>query len=164
MRYDFSAPEDIDRYLALQNRLRETQDRGVSAILLNDRGEVLLQQRDDNPALRYPAHWALFGGTIEEGELAVEAVAREVKEEIDFEMRNFGLFREFVQNNKHEFAYAGELTASLDELTLSEGQGMKLFAPAELPDLLIRPDDKQTLEEYFGVEPQKGTRNTGAVK
>jgi hypothetical protein len=66
-------------------------------------------------------------------------------------MRNFGLFREFVQNNKHEFAYVGELTASLDELTLSEGQGMKLFAPAELPDLLIRPDDKQTLEEYFGV-------------
>jgi NDP-sugar pyrophosphorylase family protein len=151
MRYDFSEPADIDQYLALQNKLRDTQGRGVSAILINERGQVLLQQRDDNPAIRYPAHWALFGGTIEEGELAVDAVAREVKEEIDFEMRNFGLFREFVQNNKHEFAYVGELTASLDELTLSEGQGMKLFAPAELPDLLIRPDDKQTLEEYFGV-------------
>jgi NDP-sugar pyrophosphorylase family protein len=151
MRYDFSEPADIDQYLALQNKLRDTQGRGVSAILINERGQVLLQQRDDNPAIRYPAHWALFGGTIEEGELAVDAVAREVKEEIDFEMRNFGLFREFVQNNKHESAYVGELTASLDELTLSEGQGMKLFAPAELPDLLIRPDDKQTLEEYFGV-------------
>jgi NDP-sugar pyrophosphorylase family protein len=151
MRYDFSEPADIDQYLALQNKLRDTQGRGVSAILINERGQVLLQQRDDNPAIRYPAHWALFGGTIEEGELAVDAVAREVKEEIDFEMRNFGLFREFVQNNKHEFAYVGELTASLDELTLSEGQGMKLFAPAELPELLIRPDDKQTLEEYFGV-------------
>ena len=151
MRYDFSEPADIDQYLALKNRLRETHGRGVSAILINDRGQVLLQQRDDNPAIRYPAHWALFGGTIEEGESAAEAVAREVHEEINFEMRNFGLFREFVQNNKREFAYVGELTASLDELTLSEGQGMELFHPAQLPQLLIRPDDKQTLEEYFGV-------------
>ena len=151
MRYDFSEPADIDQYLALKNKLRETEGRGVSAILINDRGQVLLQQRDDNPAIRYPGHWALFGGTIEEGESAAEAVAREVQEEIDFEMRNFGLFREFVQNNKREFAFVGELTASLDELTLSEGQGMDLFHPAQLPDLLIRPDDKQTLEEYFGV-------------
>jgi len=57
-----------------------------------------------------------------------------------------------VQNNKHEFAFVGELTASLDELTLTEGQGMRLFHPAQLQQLLIRPDDKQTLEEYFGVE------------
>ena len=151
MRYDFSEPADVEQYVALKNKLRQTEARGVSAILINDRGQVLLQQRDDNPAIRYPGHWALFGGTVEAGESAAEAVAREVQEEIDFAMRNFGLFREFVQNNKHEFAYVGELTASPDALTLSEGQGMELFHPAELPDLLIRPDDKQTLEEYFGV-------------
>ena len=150
-RYDFSEPEDVDRYLELKHKLTATQGRGVSAILINDHGEVLLQQRDDNPAIRYPGHWSLFGGTVEDGESPEAAAAREVLEEIDFEMRNFGLFREFVQNNKHEFAYVGELTATLSELTLSEGQGMKLFHPAQLPELLIRPDDKQTLEEYFGV-------------
>jgi len=151
MRYDFSEPADIGRYVELISRLRETRGSGVSAILMNDRGHVLLQQRDNNPEIRYPGHWSLFGGTIEDGESAAEAVAREVREEIDFEMQNFGLFREFVQNNKHEFAFVGELTASLDELTLSEGQGMKLFHPAQLPELLIRPDDRQTLEQYFGV-------------
>ena len=66
-------------------------------------------------------------------------------------MRNFGLFREFVQNNKREFVFAGELTTRLDELTLSEGQGMKLFHPSELKQLQIRPDDKDTLEQYFGA-------------
>ena len=66
-------------------------------------------------------------------------------------MRNFGLFREFVQNNKREFAFVGELSAELHELTLTEGQGMNVFYPSQLRELLIRPDDKETLTEYFGV-------------
>jgi len=151
MRYDFSSPEDIEQYVDLKRRLNKTTGQGVSAILINPRGQVLLQQRDDNPAIRYPGHWSLFGGTIENGESAETAVAREVKEEIDFDLRNFGLFREFVQNNKQEFAFAGELTAGLDELTLSEGQGMNFFYPSQLKDLQIRPDDKETLEQYFGA-------------
>src|ERR1041384_2239294 len=151
MRYDFSAPPDVRKYLELQKRLSNTSGEGVSAILINSRGQVLLQQRDDNPAIRYPSHWSLFGGTIEEGESATTAVAREVQEEIDFEMKNFGLFRAFGQNNKREFAFVGELSAELDELTLSEGQGMNVFYPSQLPELLIRPDDKETLKEYFGV-------------
>jgi 8-oxo-dGTP diphosphatase len=151
MRYDFSAPEDIEEYLDLKRQLSDTKEQGVSAILINGQGQVLLQQRDDNPAIRYPAHWSLFGGTTEEGEAPATAVVREVKEEIDFDMRNFGLFREFVQNNKREFAFAGELTAGLDELTLREGQGMNLFYPSQLKELRIRPDDKETLEQYFGA-------------
>ena len=66
-------------------------------------------------------------------------------------MRNFGLFREFMQNNKREFAFVGDLSANIDQLTLSEGQDMRLFSPSELQTLMIRPDDKQTLEQYFGV-------------
>jgi 8-oxo-dGTP diphosphatase len=152
MRYDFSGPEDIEQYVELKKRLGAAKDeQGVSAILLNPAGQVLLQQRDENPAIRYPGHWSLFGGTIEDGESAAEAVAREVREEIDFELRNFGLFREFVQNNKREFAFAGELTARLDELTLSEGQAMNFFYPSQLRELQIRPDDKETLEQYFGA-------------
>jgi len=151
MRYDFSVPADVEYYHRLKQRLAETSALGVSAILINGLGQVLLQQRDDNPAIRYPGHWSLFGGTIEEGESPAAAAAREVKEEIDYEMRNFGLFREFVQNNKSEFAFVGELSAELHELTLSEGQGMNLFDPSDLHELQIRPDDKETLTEYFGV-------------
>jgi NDP-sugar pyrophosphorylase family protein len=151
MRYDFSGPEDIDQYLDLKTRLRQTTGQGVSAILINPLGQVLLQQRDDNPAIRYPGHWSLFGGTIDDGESPADAVAREVKEEIDYDMRNFGMFREFVQNNKCEFAFAGELPVSLAELTLSEGQGMNFFYPSQLKELQIRPDDKDTLEQYFGA-------------
>ena len=150
MRYDFSEPADIDDFVKLKRALSNTAGLGVSAILMNSRGQVLLQQRDDNPAIRYPGHWSLFGGTVENDETPAAAVAREVKEEIDFDLRNFGLFREFVQNNKHEFAFVGELSAEPHELTLSEGQAMNLFYPSQLQELLIRPDDKETLREYFG--------------
>jgi 8-oxo-dGTP diphosphatase len=151
MRYDFSEPADVEQYIASQKLLATTSGQGVSAILINSLGQVLLQQRDDNPAIRYPGHWSLFGGTVEQGESASAAAAREVLEEIDYEMRNFGLFREFAQNNKREFAFVGELSAELNELTLSEGQGMNLFYPSQLSELLIRPDDKETLTQYFGA-------------
>ncbi|HSE30658.1 MAG TPA: NUDIX domain-containing protein [Pyrinomonadaceae bacterium] len=150
MRYDFSSPEDINEYETLMSEMKGTAGKGVSAILINPSGKVLLQQRDNNPSIRYPNHWALFGGSMEDGETADEAVVREVEEEIGFQLQTFGLFREFIQNNKREFAFVGSITANLSELTLSEGQGMDFFFPSELKELLIRPDDKETLEAYFG--------------
>ena len=151
-RDDFSAPDDIQTYLELKARLRETVGQGVSAILMNEVGQILLQQRDNNPNIRYPGHWSLFGGTIENGESPYEGLIREVQEEIGFEIRNFGLFREFVHNNKHEFAFVGEITAELSQLSLNEGDGMAFVDPSSIAELLIRPDDKETLNEYFGVE------------
>jgi 8-oxo-dGTP pyrophosphatase MutT (NUDIX family) len=122
----------------------------VSTILLDAEGRILLQHRDDKPNIRYPGHWALFGGSIEDGESPYTAARREILEETGYNVENVGLFREFVQNNKREFAFAGEIDASLDELSLNEGQGMNFVSPQELPGLLIRPDDKETLKAYFG--------------
>ena len=150
MRYDLSEPADLSSYAALQQALRRTNGQGVSAILMNGDGRILLQHRDDNPNIRYPGHWALFGGSIEDGESPYAAAGREILEETGYNVENLGLFREFVQNNKREFAFVGEIDAALAELSLNEGQGMDFVAPAELRKLLIRPDDKQTLKAYFG--------------
>jgi NDP-sugar pyrophosphorylase family protein len=150
MRFDFSGPQDVEDYGGLQQRLRATTSTGVSAILINSEGHVLLQHRDDNPSIRYPGHWALWGGTIEPGETAHAAACREILEETGYNIENLGLFRQFVQNGKREFAFAGEIDASLDELSLGEGQAMNFVRPQDLPKLLIRPDDKETLKAYFG--------------
>jgi 8-oxo-dGTP diphosphatase len=150
LRYDFSGPADVEAYDALQKQLRDTKGEGVSAILMNANEEVLLQHRDDNPAIRYPGHWALFGGSIESGESPHAAARREILEETGYNIENLGLFREFIQNGKREFAFVGEIKVSLDELSLTEGQGMDFVKPGDLPKLLIRPDDKETLKAYFG--------------
>jgi 8-oxo-dGTP pyrophosphatase MutT (NUDIX family) len=78
------------------------------------------------------------------------AARREIWEETGYNVANLGLFREFVQNNKREFAFVGEINAALAELSLNEGQGMDFVSPRELNKLLIRPDDKETLKAYFG--------------
>ncbi len=55
---------------------------GVRAIILNDRGEVLLQRRTDM------ACWSLPSGSVELDETALEALKREVREETGLEVRN----------------------------------------------------------------------------
>jgi 8-oxo-dGTP diphosphatase len=47
----------------------------VSAIVLNDRGEVLLHQRSDT------GRWSLIAGLMDPGEQPADAVVREVEEE-----------------------------------------------------------------------------------
>ncbi len=47
----------------------------VSAIVLNDRGEVLLHRRSDN------GRWNLIAGLMDPGEQPADAVVREVEEE-----------------------------------------------------------------------------------
>lgn len=47
----------------------------TAAVIVDERGRVLLQQRSDN------GHWGLPGGAVEAGESVGAAVAREVMEE-----------------------------------------------------------------------------------
>ena len=48
---------------------------GVSGVVLNQKGQILLVQRNDSKA------WSLPGGIVENGESPDQAVVREVKEE-----------------------------------------------------------------------------------
>ncbi|MFI5492280.1 NUDIX hydrolase [Actinoplanes sp. NPDC051859] len=53
----------------------------VSAVVLNDRGEVLLGQRADT------GRWSLIAGMMDPGEQPAEAIVREVREETAVQVR-----------------------------------------------------------------------------
>jgi 8-oxo-dGTP pyrophosphatase MutT (NUDIX family) len=71
-----------------------TADRRFAGALLTDAaGRYLLQIRDDKPGILHPGAYGLFGGGIEPGEDAVEAMARELEEEIGHVPGDLTLFR-----------------------------------------------------------------------
>jgi 8-oxo-dGTP diphosphatase len=53
----------------------------VGCMILTQKGEILLQQRDDD-CPRYPGCLATFGGGIEPGEQPLQALVRELNEEL----------------------------------------------------------------------------------
>jgi 8-oxo-dGTP diphosphatase len=78
-------------------------EKTVAAIITEERSSgawVFLTQRDHDPFDRY---WCLPGGHVDDGELQIEAIRREVMEEtnLDFEPHFFGAFDELIPELHH---------------------------------------------------------------
>lgn len=130
----------------------------VAAIILID-GQYLLQKRDPRPDIWYPDFWGLFGGGVEPGEKPLEALARELNEELelnikrppefftrfDFDLGGVGLptyFRNFYIIDISLMEYSG--------LVLHEGAEMRVFSGAEiLSDTRVSPYDNFALMLHY---------------
>jgi ADP-ribose pyrophosphatase YjhB (NUDIX family) len=71
----------------------------ASAIVTNDRGEILMQRRVDNN------FWALPGGAMEFGETIVQTAEREVREETGLDVRVDGIVGTF-SDPRHIIEYS----------------------------------------------------------
>lgn len=107
--------------------------REVALAVLERDGAWLLQLRDDLESILYPGHWGLFGGHLDAGETPSEAVHRELLEEINWEP-TFPLEHWFTTQNGHRIAHVfrGALSVPVEQLTLLEGQDLKLTSKQEL--------------------------------
>ena len=105
----------------------------VALAMLQRDGQWLLQLRDDIDTIIYPGHWGLFGGHLDPGETATEAVMRELQEEIDWTPRT-PLELWFSHNNGTRIAHVfrGSLDVPLEQLQLLEGQDLKLVSLEQL--------------------------------
>ena len=110
----------------------------VAAILVTPDRRFLMQQRDPLPHIWYPGAWGLFGGSMESGESELEALHREIKEELDYAIRQATLFTRF--HFDFGFAAAGGCdrtffevkidAAEVATMRLGEGRAMQLI-PAD---------------------------------
>jgi 8-oxo-dGTP pyrophosphatase MutT (NUDIX family) len=64
----------------------------VSALMVTADSRYLLQHRDDRPDIFFPNYWGNFGGAVERGETKEEALRREIREELEFEVKQFEYF------------------------------------------------------------------------
>ncbi|MEW6386386.1 MAG: NUDIX domain-containing protein [Thermodesulfobacteriota bacterium] len=103
----------------------------ATALLFDRTGKLLIYLRDeDKEWLPFPGHWDLFGGLVEEGETPEQALVREVKEELGYDLREYRKFGEYLvtggdafPNIKH--VYWAKIDRTKEELTLTEGQRLE---------------------------------------
>ncbi|CAM5533426.1 NUDIX domain-containing protein [Streptomyces viridochromogenes] len=123
----------------------------VTAVTLNDAGEVLLIHKTDNNL------WALPGGGVDVGESAPDAAVRETKEETGFNVEVTSLVGIYT-NPAHVMAYDdGEVRQQFSicfrarivggELrTSSESKEVAFVHPNRLDDLNIHPSMRMRID------------------
>ncbi|MBR6525384.1 MAG: NUDIX hydrolase [Clostridia bacterium] len=127
---------------------------GASVIVVNERGELLLQQRSDNGS------WGYHGGSVELGEEVEMTARRELQEEtglIAGHMTLLGVFSgegmHWVYPNEDEVynvdvvyvcrEFEGELNPQKGEVT-----ALRWFAPHQLPENIF-PMNRKALDFYL---------------
>lgn len=126
----------------------------ASAIVTNDRGEILLHRRTDNDL------WALPGGGMEFGESIADTVVREVSEETGLHVTPKYVVAVY-SDPKHVFTYSdGEVRQEFSvcvacdiiggDLKISdESKELKFLSPQEIADLTMHPRIRARVTDYL---------------
>jgi 8-oxo-dGTP diphosphatase len=127
----------------------------IAAIILeNHKGEFLLYLRDNKPGIPFPDHWDLIGGHVEEGETPEEALVREVKEELDIDLKEYTFYKKYecLTGDAYEnvkYIYSGKINLPIEEITLLEGVRAQYFSREEIPDIKFANILKSIVMEYI---------------
>ncbi|MGV8151740.1 MAG: NUDIX domain-containing protein [Candidatus Nanoarchaeia archaeon] len=108
--------------------MKYNQKKVAGVIFLNKNKELLLQLRDNKKSIVYPNHWSLLGGQIEKRESRLEALKREIKEEINYKIKNpifLGSFED--EYDTLVYVYKANINKKAKDLFLTEGQKIKYF-------------------------------------
>jgi len=129
----------------------------VQAILLLG-GKYVLQLRDDKPGIAAPNQWAFFGGSVEAGESAMQAVVREIHEELTISPQfkfqwPFEAYSAFVRNEVRYLVFS----ASVDDLwyqhRVLEGQDACAYSYEEAASLGMPRVTRQILHRFHLEHP-----------
>ena len=123
-------------------------------VLVNARGEILLNLRDDNPEINWPNQWDVIGGVVEDGETPDECMVREMMEETGEVLTAFRAFRIYdvplLGGGVAQFhVYSAPLDKPATELTLGEGQEHRFFTVADLDGLRVVRGTDMVLREFI---------------
>jgi len=107
----------------------------AGAVIFNDKGEVLLLKH----RFRAGSGWGLPGGFMEKGEQPIDALRRELREEIGLELDDVKVFaaRSFKKPKQVEVLFRARANAQVQSRTV-EVERAEWFAIDALPEGLPR--------------------------
>jgi len=128
----------------------------ANALLFDADDKLLIYLRDDKPSIPFPNRWDLFGGHLEHNETPIEALIREIQEELGIAVTDITFFKRYeclqgdaYPNIKHVFVVRTEKRSS--ELTLYEGQYHKAIDLASRIDYKFANIMGTIVEDYVNA-------------
>ncbi len=119
-------------------------------LIENAEGKILLQLRDNKPDLPYPNCWGTFGGQVEDGETPLEAITREIKEELDYHVEDPEFFGNYSFEGYDIFMFRKiDPGIKLTDLNVREGQKAQFFAGHEINGIPCAFNCREIVEDYF---------------
>ena len=115
----------------------------AGALIFNDSGEILLLKH----RFRAGSGWGLPGGFLEKGEQPLEALRRELREEIALELEDVEIFatRSFRKPQQVEVLFRCRANGAVTPRTM-EVERAEWFFPESLPEGLPR-DQRRLVEQ-----------------
>lgn len=127
----------------------------IAAIIFeNERSEILLYLRDNKPGIPFPQHWDLIGGHVEEGESPEEGLIREVKEELDIDLKEYKFFKKYevLEGDVYpniKYIYTGAINIPIEQIRLLEGDRPRYFSYGEIPGVKFANILKMIVMDYI---------------
>jgi 8-oxo-dGTP diphosphatase len=134
---------------------------GTSIIFINDKFQILLVKRDDKKDIPFPGYWDVPGGHVEDNETPKACIIREMKEEIETEIKDPLLFNTYDMPDRIEHTYWLNADLDISRINLHEGQYLRWFSEDEINRLSDRElafGFKSILEDFFKHKPFMGKR------
>jgi 8-oxo-dGTP pyrophosphatase MutT (NUDIX family) len=91
---------------------------------------------------------------VEEGETPDEALVREVKEELDIDLKEYAFYKKYecLTGDAYEnikYIYTGKINLPIEEITLLEGVRPQYFSREEIPHVKFANILKSIVMEYI---------------
>ncbi len=136
----------------------------AGVILVDRQGRVLMQHRDDDPAIMFPGHWGLIGGASLGEETPDQAARREVEEETGQTPGHIEPFRAYYQEEQKPgarkkpqpgradfevYIFHAPCETPVEEMVCGEGVELRSFAPDEIAALDVAYNHREVLTDFF---------------
>jgi 8-oxo-dGTP diphosphatase len=122
----------------------------VGVVLVNARGQILMQLRDDKPDINDPACWAVPGGGQDPGESLEQTARREFLEETDYQLDELTLLVDRVVDRGKGLierqAFFLSRYDGIQAVHCHEGQALVFLEPASFSNRLLAPNLEPVIE------------------
>lgn len=130
----------------------------TSHAILRLSGKYVLQLRDDMPGIAARGQWSLFGGEINSGEAPLEAIRRELSEELSIAPNEFRFlwvmdyYYDFVKGIVRTWFFISNVDDVWSAHQLKEGKAVNAFSFDELKELDIPDVIRQSLNRFHSED------------